>query len=93
MPRPAPDWIARLPSNRLVAEYSVWSANLIRLADDLDRIAPHADILHLDVADGHFAPALLMFPDLVAAIRARSDLPVHVHLMVADAILVEQVDQ
>ena len=93
MPHPAPGWIDRLPRDRLIAEYSMWSADLIRLADDLDRIAPHADILHVDVADGVFAPALLFFPDLVARIRAVSALPIHVHLMVADAVLLSQVAQ
>ena len=93
MPHPAPGWIDRLPQKRLIAEYSMWSADLIRLADDLDRIAPHADILHLDVADGVFAPAFLFFPDLVARMRAVSAIPIHVHLMVADAVLLSQVAQ
>jgi ribulose-phosphate 3-epimerase len=93
MPRPAADWMAALPRNRLLAEYSMWSADLIRLADDLVRITPHADILHIDVADGHFAPALLFFPDLVARLRDQTALPIHVHLMVADAVLLGQIDQ
>ncbi|MEW9836377.1 ribulose-phosphate 3-epimerase [Mesorhizobium marinum] len=87
------NWLATLPTDRLIAEYSMWSADLIRLADDLDRIQDHADILHVDVADGHFAPAFLFFPDLVARMRAATTLPIHVHLMVADAVLVEQVRQ
>jgi len=57
------------------------------------RIAPHADILHIDVADGHFAPALLFFPDLVAGIRKISKLPIHIHLMCADDILLSQIEQ
>lgn len=93
MPRPQPDWISALPRNRLLAEYSMWSANLIRLADDLARITPFADILHIDAADGHFAPALLFFPDLVAALRGQTALPIHVHLMVDDAVLISQIDQ
>jgi ribulose-phosphate 3-epimerase len=93
MPRPAADWMDVLPRTRLWAEYSMWSADLIRLADDLLRIAPHADILHVDVADGHFAPALLFFPDLVARLRGQTDLPIHVHMMVADAVLLAQIDQ
>lgn len=88
-----PDWFEALPSDRLIAEFSLWSADLVRLAQDLDRIAPHADILHVDVADGHFAPALLYFPDLVAQVRKVSGVPVHVHLMCADAILPAQIDQ
>ena len=93
MPRPQPDWISALPRSRLLAEYSMWSANLLRLADDLERISPHADILHVDVADGHFAPALLFFPNLVAGLRALTAIPIHVHLMVDDAVLLAQIDQ
>jgi ribulose-phosphate 3-epimerase len=93
MPRPAADWMDTLPRNRLMAEYSMWSADLIRLADDLVRIAPHADILHVDVADGYFAPAFLFFPDLVARMRSQTDLPIHVHLMVSDPVLLSQIDQ
>ena len=87
------DWIEQLPKNHLIAEFSVWSANLVRLADDMARIAHHADILHIDVADGHFAPAMLFFPDLVAAIRKISKTPIHVHLMTADNILLSQIEQ
>jgi ribulose-phosphate 3-epimerase len=93
MPRPAADWLTALPRNRLLAEFSMWSADLIRLADDLQRITPHADILHIDVADGYFAPAFLFFPDLVARMRDVTALPIHVHLMVSDAVLLPQIDQ
>ena len=93
MQRPDATWIADLPRTRLLAEYSMWSADLLRLSDDLTRITPHADILHIDVADGHFAPALLYFPDLVARLRDQTALPIHVHLMVADAVLIAQIDQ
>lgn len=93
MPRPAANWMNTLPTDHLIAEFSVWSADLIRLADDMARIRPHADILHIDVADGVFAPSFLFFPDLVARIRDVSDLPIHVHLMVDDAVLLSQIDQ
>jgi ribulose-phosphate 3-epimerase len=71
----------------------MWSADLVNIERDLERIAPHADMLHIDVADGVFAPALLFFPDLVSAIRARSDVPIHVHLMVDDKVLLAQAEQ
>ena len=86
-------FLNNLPRNHLIAEFSLWSAKLLRLEDDLARIAPHCDILHVDVADGHFAPALLFFPDQIAAARKISKLPIHVHLMVADHILISQIDQ
>lgn len=87
------NWIANLPKDRLIGEFSVWSADLLRLADDLARVDPHVDILHVDVADGHFAPAMLFFPDLVASIRKISSRPIHVHLMAADNILLSQIEQ
>jgi ribulose-phosphate 3-epimerase len=93
MPRPAPDWFDALPRDRLLGEFSLWSADLLNLEHDLHRIEPHAAMLHVDVADGHFAPALLFFPDLVAAIRRATSRPIHVHLMVADAALISQIDQ
>ncbi|EYR84541.1 MULTISPECIES: ribulose-phosphate 3-epimerase [unclassified Shinella] len=89
----ARNWIADLPKDRLIAEFSVWSADLMRLADDLARVEPHVDILHIDVADGHFAPAMLFFPDLVAGVRKVSGRPIHVHLMVSDDILLSQIEQ
>jgi len=93
MQRPPDDWFDRLPTDRPIAEFSVWSADLLRIGEDLERIRPHADLLHIDVADGHFAPAFLFFPDLAARVRAASPVPMHVHLMVADAILDAQIDQ
>ncbi|MFN0192364.1 MAG: ribulose-phosphate 3-epimerase [Aestuariivirga sp.] len=85
--------VASLPQGRLLAEMSLWSADLTRMADDMKRIDPYTDIYHLDAADGHFSPAFLLFPDLVAAIRKSTAKPLHVHLMVEDAILLDQVKQ
>lgn len=93
MPHPPADWFETLPQTRCLAEFSLWSANLIAMDADLSRVGRHADIYHIDVADGAFAPALLFFPDLVAALRKRSDIPFHVHLMTADAVLMAQIDQ
>lgn len=93
MPRPDPQWLNTLDKCRLIAEFSLWSANLVRLSDDLETIKDHADILHIDVADGHFAPAFLFFPDLVAQIRKFSAIPIHIHLMVEDRVLIPQIDQ
>ena len=91
--RPQPGWLNALPSGRLMAELSLWSADLGALRDEIARADPFADLHHIDVADGHFSPALLYFPDLVAAARKATAKPLHLHLMVADAILLEQVRQ
>lgn len=90
--RPDPGWIDALP-RRLLAELSLWSADLVGMAGEVARTEPFADAYHLDVADGHFSPDLLLFPDLVAAVRKITARPLHVHLMVADSILEAQVRQ
>jgi ribulose-phosphate 3-epimerase len=71
-----------LPKQRLLADASLWSADLSALAQEVRRMEPYADLFHLDVADAHFVPGLLFFPDLVAAIRPCTKKPFHVHLMV-----------
>ncbi|CAM5775793.1 ribulose-phosphate 3-epimerase [Labrys miyagiensis] len=90
---PASGWLAALPADRLLAEFSLWSADLGHLVDDIARVEPHVDMFHIDVADGHFSPALLYFPDLTAAVRKVTAKPLHVHLMTTDDILIDQIDQ
>ena len=43
--------IAALPRNRLLGEFSLWSADLANLERDLKRIDPYVDLHHVDVAD------------------------------------------
>jgi ribulose-phosphate 3-epimerase len=86
-------WLAELPRNRLLGEFSLWSADLCNLEAVIERIDPHADLHHIDVADGRFAPSFLFFPDLVARIRSLTRRPLHVHLMVEADILLEQIRQ
>lgn len=66
---------------RLLIDLSLWSANLANLEASIAETDTIADSYHLDACDGHFAPALLFFPDLVAAIRPLTKNPFHVHLM------------
>ena len=73
-------WPARA-ANRLLIDVSLWSADLANLEPAVRRLEPWADSFHLDAADGHFAPSLLFFPDLIRAIRPHTSLPMHVHLM------------
>src|SRR5690348_10426560 len=68
----------------LLLDLSLWSADLVNLAAEIESVLPYADSFHLDVADGHFVPTLLFFPDMVAAIRDVTKKPLHVHLMVSD---------
>jgi ribulose-phosphate 3-epimerase len=91
--KPRRDWFAALPTDRLMAEVSLWSADLSRIAEDVAKVDALADVYHLDAADGHFSPAFLMFPDLVATIRKLTSKPLHVHLMATDEILLSQIEQ
>ena len=63
---------------------SLWSADLTRLASDLERVEPYSEQFHLDVADGHYVPNLLFFPDLVKQLRPLTTKPLEIHLMVTD---------
>ena len=69
------------PSNRLLVDVSLWSADFTRLGEEIIRLDPYADLYHIDVSDAHFVPGLLLFPDLVAALRPLTHRPFHVHLM------------
>jgi ribulose-phosphate 3-epimerase len=71
-----------LPRTRLLADVSLWSADLANLAAEIKRVEPFADSFHLDVSDAHFAPSLLFFPELVHALRPITQRPFHIHLMV-----------
>jgi ribulose-phosphate 3-epimerase len=42
------------------------------------------DLLHIDVMDGNFVPRLGLAPELVKAVRQKTELPIDVHLMVSD---------
>ena len=65
---------------------SLWSADLGNLAADLRRVEPFSERFHLDVADGHYTPTLLFFPDLVKALRPQTQKPFEVHLMTTDPL-------
>jgi len=56
--------------------------NLYRVVRKLERAG--VDRLHLDVMDGHFVPNITFGPDVVAAIRRLSKLPIDAHLMISE---------
>jgi ribulose-phosphate 3-epimerase len=63
---------------------SLLSADFATLADEIASIEKGADLLHLDVMDGHFVPNITMGPLVVKACRAHSRLPFDCHLMIEE---------
>ena len=71
---------------------SILSANFARLADEVAVVERGgADILHVDVMDGHFVPNLTVGPPIVESLKKVTKLPLDVHLMMtnADAFIAE----
>ena len=63
---------------------SILSADFARLADALAAIETSADLVHLDVMDGHFVPNITIGPPIIAALRKVTKLPFDCHLMISD---------
>jgi len=64
---------------------SILSADFGRLAEQVSEAAEAgADWIHVDVMDGHFAPNITIGPAVTSAVRAATDLPVDVHLMIEE---------
>jgi ribulose-phosphate 3-epimerase len=64
---------------------SILSADFAALGEAIARVeAAGADLLHVDVMDGHFVPNLTIGPPVIESIRKRTRLPLDVHLMIEE---------
>ncbi len=74
---------------------SILAADFAKLADEVKEVeAAGAELIHIDVMDGHFVPNITMGPIVVEALRPVTTLPLDVHLMIENPDLyIEQFAQ
>jgi ribulose-phosphate 3-epimerase len=73
-------------SDRIQIAPSILSADFTRLAEAIELIERGgADLIHVDVMDGHFVPNLTIGPPVVAALKKIATKPLDVHLMIDNA--------
>jgi len=64
---------------------SILSADFSRLGEEVQAVTQAgADWIHVDVMDGHFVPNITFGPLAVKAVKKSTDLPIDVHLMIAN---------
>jgi len=64
---------------------SILSADFSRLGEEIRAVeSAGADIIHIDVMDGHFVPNITIGPLIVEAARRVTKLPLDVHLMITN---------
>lgn len=64
---------------------SILSADFSRLGEEVRAVdQAGADMIHVDVMDGHFVPNITIGPPVVKSLRQVTDLPLDVHLMISE---------
>ena len=73
------------PAGHLQIVPSLLSANFAALGSDIAAVERGgADMIHVDVMDGHFVPNLTMGPPVVKSLRKVAHVPLDVHLMIEE---------
>ena len=69
--------------NKIKISPSILSADFSQLGNEIKKLEQAgADLIHVDVMDGHFVPNLTIGPPVIKALRQYSTLPFDVHLMI-----------
>jgi ribulose-phosphate 3-epimerase len=77
--------VRQLNGNRITIGPSILSADFRRLGEQVAAVeAAGADFIHVDVMDGIFVPNISIGFPIVEAVRAATDLPIDVHLMIVE---------
>ena len=70
--------------NKIKISPSILSADFSQLGNEIKKLEQAgADLIHVDVMDGHFVPNLTIGPPVIKALRQYSTLPFDVHLMIS----------
>jgi ribulose-phosphate 3-epimerase len=63
---------------------SILSADFSRLGSEIQNLEKaKADLIHIDVMDGHFVPNITIGPEIISKLRKYTTLPFDVHLMIS----------
>ena len=63
---------------------SILSADFSRLGSEIQNLEKaNADLIHIDVMDGHFVPNITIGPEVISKLRKYTSLPFDVHLMIS----------
>ena len=63
---------------------SILSADFSKLGDEIQNLEKaEADLIHIDVMDGHFVPNITIGPEVISKLRKYTSLPFDVHLMIS----------
>jgi len=63
---------------------SILSADFSKLGEEIQNLEKaKADLIHIDVMDGHFVPNITIGPEVISKLRKYTTLPFDVHLMIA----------
>ena len=70
--------------NSIKISPSILSADFSKLGDEIKNLEKaNADLIHIDVMDGHFVPNITIGPEVINKLRKYSSLPFDVHLMIS----------
>jgi len=68
--------------SRIKIAPSILAADFSNLLNEIKKVEKEADLLHIDIMDGHFVPNITFGPGILKSLKSETSLPFDVHLMV-----------